>query len=65
MVQKRTNTRYLPDHKKLPLNPLKGIEQASKQFVKKIKSILTPKLLLKMHNTLFFMNFLDLEGFGL
>ena len=52
MVQKRTNTRYLPDHKKkLPLNPLKGTEQASKQFVKKIKGILKPKLLLKMHNT--------------
>ena len=46
------NTRYLPDHKKkLPLNPLKGTEQANEKFVRKIKDILKPKLLLKGHNT--------------
>ena len=51
---KRMNTRYLPDHKKkLPLNPLKGTEQANEKFVRKIKDILKPKLLLKGHNTWF------------
>ena len=43
----------LTTKKKLPLNPLKGTEQANEKFVRKIKDILKPKLLLKGHNTWF------------
>ena len=53
MVQKRTNTRYLPDHKKTPSEPFKRHRARKQKVCQKYQNILKPKLLLKGHNTWF------------